>query len=281
MTGKRISLFLVFIFLFSFGSLSVAKVSGALQSLVKVGSDLKVSSGEEVETAVAIGGSVTVFGRVIEDAVAIGGDVILKSSAVVKGNVVSLGGTVYKDPGAVLRGDTVEIGIPGICPMVGAVTRGDFWQGLVIARVVSTIGFMILAAILIALFTPQLGKISAAIEKGTWNTFLWGLLSVILFVPVIFVLVISIVGIVLIPVWVGFVFVALIFGYIAAAQLLGKKFLAALKKKQKPMMLEALLGIVLLLLVGWVPLLGWMVKVVASCCGLGAVVLTRFGTQKT
>ncbi len=137
----------------------------------------------------------------------------------------------------------------------------------------------LLAIVLLAVFTPQLGRVSASLEGNMLRDFLIGLLIMVLFVPVIIVLAVSIIGIILIPVWAVLVIAAGLFGYIAAGHLLGKKILQALRIYGKSMMTEALTGIVILFLVGLIPIGGFLVKMIAVLCGLGGVYQTRFGTR--
>lgn len=256
---------------------SLAWAAGSKGDLVKFGQDLEVARGEVVSgNAVVIGGSLTVSGRVKGDAVAVGGSLYLKDRARVGGNAVSVGGVIEKSPRAVVKGDVTEVSFAGM----GGITPGMAAGGLTIFSLLSFIGFLVLVIVLVALFPSQLGKVSSAVEDNLLKTFLYGLLVIILFVPVIILLAISIAGIVLIPVWAILVAVAGLFGYIGAAHFIGQKILKAAKLTVKTMMVEALVGIIVLALIGLVPFAGWIIKAILSCMGLGAVALTRFGTQK-
>ncbi|MFH1006740.1 MAG: POTRA domain-containing protein [Candidatus Latescibacterota bacterium] len=64
--------------------------------------------------AVAIGGSVTVFGKVVGDAVALFGGIVLGPKAVVDGDVVSVGGHIEIAEGAHVTGDIVETDWHGV-----------------------------------------------------------------------------------------------------------------------------------------------------------------------
>ena len=64
--------------------------------------------------AVAVGGSVTVLGKVSGDAVAVFGGVKLGSHAVVDGDVVSVGGKIEVSEGARVSGDMVETSWRGV-----------------------------------------------------------------------------------------------------------------------------------------------------------------------
>ena len=247
------------------------------QDVVKFGEDIEIPRGTEVSgNVVSIGGSITVAGKVKGDTVAIGGSLSLKDWSQVGGNAVSIGGKVEKSARATVKGDIAEVSFPGVVGITPAKAAG----GWIIFSILSFIAFLVLAIILVALFPNQLGKVSSAVEGNLLKTFLFGLLAIILFVPVIILLAISIAGIILIPVWVILVLVAGLFGYIAAAHFIGQKILKALKLTVKTMIVETMVGLILLALVGLVPILGGIIKLIISCMGLGGIILTRFGTQK-
>ena len=71
------------------------------------------------------------------------------------------------------------------------------------------------------------------------------------------------------------------FGWIALGWLTGEKILQALKARESwnVPVIAVIVGIFLLALVGAVPFVGWLVGAFLGCLGLGAVVLTRFGTR--
>jgi hypothetical protein len=273
---------LLFLIVATFATFSHAMMRGfesSKESLVKIGESVVVPEGAEVKSVVSIGGSVTVFGKVSDDVVSVGGSVFLKDNSSVGGDVVSVGGKVIKEPAAVAKGDIVEVGMPGISPTVSFFTKGGVLQGILLFRLMAFVGFLVLAAILVALFTPQLGRQSAVIEADVMSNFWVGLVTILLFGPVIFMLLVSIVGIVMIPLWILVYVLAGIFGYVAAGHLLGKKILIAAKISGKSMMVETLIGVTFFWLVGLVPFIGFMVKVFAVICGLGAAYQTRFGTR--
>jgi hypothetical protein len=273
---------LIVVLLVSFAATAFAIVKGLEkdnQSIVRVGDSVVIPEGAQVRSAVSVGGSVTVYGQVDEDVVAVGGSVFLKDTATVGGDVVSVGGKVMKEPGAISKGDIVEVSAGGIAPAVSFFTKGGMLKGLALFGLLNFIGFIVLAIILVALFTPQLGRTSGSVEGNTLRDCLIGLLIAVLFIPIAIILAVSIIGIILIPVWAVLVIAAGLFGYIAIGHLLGKKTLQACRITGKSMMVETLTGIVILSLVGLVPIGGFLVKMIAWLCGLGAVYQTRFGTR--
>ena len=249
------------------------------QSLVRVGDNVVVPEGADIKSAVSIGGSVTVLGHVSEDVVSVGGSVFVKETGSVDGSVVSAGGKVIKETGAVIKGDVVEVGMAGVGPAVGFFTKGGMFKGMLLLSFLSFLGFLVLVVILVSLFTPQLGRISGFMEGNLTKNLLYGILIAILFFPILLLLIVSIVGIVLIPVWAIVFASAAISGYIAAGHLIGKKALIAARITGQSMLVETLLGVVLLSIVSLVPFLGGLIKCLAAAIGLGGVYLTRFGTK--
>jgi hypothetical protein len=174
----------------------------------------------------------------------------------------------------------ITITLPEMGNLVNGPAAGGIARGMIILSILKFIGFLILAIILTAFFSNQLKAVSANVEKNMLQTFLYGLLVIILFVPVIILLTISLAGIPLIPVWVILVAVAGVFGYTAAAGVVGRKVLKTIKLNKRTLLIEILVGITILFLLGLLPILGAIVKMVVLLWGIGAVALTRFGTQK-
>jgi hypothetical protein len=281
MLKRAVSLGLVLVLILFVVSAGFAVIKGlekGKQSLIKVGESITIPEGAEIRSAVAIGGSITVYGQVLEDVVAVGGSVYLKDSAVVGGDVVAVGGKIMREPGAITRGDLVEVSIGGLTPLVAYLAKGGILRGIAFFWLLNIIGFIVLAIILVALFTPQLGRISSCLEKDLLGNFMVGLLVMILFFPVIFFLIFTLVGIILIPLLVAVLGVGWVLGYVGASHLLGKKVLHAFRIYGKSMMVETLTGVILLCLAGLIPLGGTLLKIIVALCGLGAVYWTRFGT---
>jgi hypothetical protein len=279
MLKKSLLLFLMVVTFATFSQAVMRGFESSKESLIKVGDSVVVPEGADIKSAVSVGGSVTVLGHVSEDVVSVGGSVFVKESGAVEGSVVSVGGKVIKETGAVVKGDVVEVGMAGVGPAVGFFTKGGMFKGLFLLSFVAFLGFVVLVVILVSLFTPQLGRISGFMEGDLTKNLLYGILIAILFFPILLLLIISIVGIVLIPVWAIIFAAAAIFGYIAAGHLLGKKALIAAKISGQSMLVETITGVVLLSIASLIPFLGGLIKCLAAAIGLGGVYLTRFGTR--
>lgn len=227
-------------------------------TLFRIGEPIKVDAGTTVDSVLAIGGPVVIEGAVLHDVVAVGGSVNLGEKSIIFGDLVTIGGKVTQTLGArVLKQNKIVVVAQEHQPF-------HFFRWV-------SFGWGMLALILIALFPTYIGRMATDIETKPVLMLLSGALASILIVPVAVLLVITLVGIVLIPLELAGVGVMAILGASAIAQLLGKKLLNAFRAKDIPIIVEALVGLVALWLIGLVPFVGAAVKVVLGCAGLGAV----------
>jgi len=214
--------------------------------------------------------------------IALGESVVLTKKAVVKGNVVTLGGVIVAGKGVEVHGTVTEINSSNISDVITRVLS-DEWEGWswVFAILSLTIFFSVLIiAVLIVLLIPRpIQIIATVIQEETVKITLWGLLGMVLVVPLAVLLTISVIGIVLIPLEMILVVSAVLLGFIAASQLLGRKLYALCKRPSQHILRETFWGLVVLWIIGWIPYIGWMIKVLAMMMGLGAVIYTRFGTH--
>jgi cytoskeletal protein CcmA (bactofilin family) len=88
---------------------AVPAVPGKSGNITRLGSDIVIAADQVVVgDVVALGGDVTVAGRVEGDVAAMGGDVYLKSTARVDGDVVCMGGRLNEESGASVGGQRVS-----------------------------------------------------------------------------------------------------------------------------------------------------------------------------
>lgn len=249
------------------------------QDIMKMNMDIDVPKDMIAGDVVAIGGNISVSGRVENNVVAIGGSVTLNPRSFVAGQVVVVGGELVKDPAAEVGGKLTQIYVPRFIPSWNNFLRGGWLMVWATLSVLAILGFIGLAILVVALIPDNIGSAVNAIERSFAGVFVWGVLWVILIVPIAVLLAISIVGIILIPLEILLVALAMIIGYIAAAIFVGKNILLAFKKVPPPFV-DAILGILILSLAGFVPVVGPIVKVLFLIAGFGAVLTTRFGTIK-
>ena len=276
---RVLSLLLIFYLLLA----PMAAAASSEKSIVKIGSDVTIEKGQKVHSVVAIGGQITVSGDVERSVIAVGGSVVLTGTAVVKGSVVSLGGVIVMARDAEIRGDVTEINSNNLYETLTTALSSE-WEGWSwIFAVISLSIFLVILvlALLIAALLPKPVRIvSEAIRENTFKVILCGILGLVLIAPLALLLTISVVGIALIPLEVIFVVCSVLLGFIAVGQLIGAKVLRLLKRPETGIVRETFWGLVILWLIGWIPYVGWMIKAIAIVIGLGATLVSRFGTHR-
>lgn len=242
------------------------------------------------------GGSLTVSGEVDGDVLVAGGRVRLNDSAVVRGDVGVVGGNLDRDPGAVIEGDVTDdvpvpfqFVVPGGLHLDGPtpefqVRVNPIWQALMgfvwtVFRAFLWAG----AAVLVVMFLPlQTRRVADTVTGQPLVSGGLGLATVLVAPLVLAALAITIL---LIPVsLLGFLALAVIwaFGLIAIGTEVGRRLTEA-ARQDWPLAVSAAAGTFLLTLLlnffRYVVCVGWIPAFLVGFLGVGAVLLTRFGTQ--
>lgn len=276
---KKTALFLILGLFFY----SVSTVSADSSNIVKIGSDVTIEEGTKVRNVLAIGGQITIDGVVDNHIVAIGGSVVLTGKAVVGGSVFCIGGIIVKGRGAEVYGNLTEINADDISAAI-ANALSEEWEGwswiFAIISISIFLGVLLLTFLTVFLIPKPIRLISSAIKEKPLKVTVWGLAGLVLIVPLAVLLAISVVGIVLIPLEMTIVLCAVLVGFIAVSQLVGRKLFTVLKRHDQSMVRETIWGLIILWLIGWIPYVGWIVKMCAIVLGLGGVLLTRFGANQ-
>jgi len=274
---------------------------------VRFAGNITVDENEEVgDAVVAIGGSASIRGRVNGDVVAIGGGVHLGPKAVVRGAVTSIGGGILREDGAQVHGDVVELGVGGPWTLAPLATFGGFHPDIFSGwfRLMGTglrVSLLLLVTLLIvAVADRPVSRIAARAGEDPWLSGFVGLAAEILFVPVLVVtivfLAISIIGIpllLLVPFALVALFLGVLMGFAGVARRLGRWAVGS----ERSAFVETAVGVVLVVAGAIVARLLWLIpgpiwpiaaavgavglflEYVAWTVGLGALLLTRFGTQ--
>ncbi len=295
---------------------------------VSFGQSIHVGPGESARDVVCIGCSIDIEGHADGDTVAVGGSVRVGPGADVEGNAVSVGGRVAVGAGALVEGDAVSVGgtvsvdeggkVEGKRTSVGwgegfAGRHGRSWDfGLPfwIDSGFSSFFWSVSRAVLLALFAclflvlarRGVERTGQRVSAEPWKAALAGLLTQLLFVPVLvlvtIVLAVSIVGIpllVLVPVAVLALIVGALLGYVAVARQIGLWAKRRFGWNLSDPFLTAIVGVLViqgvtllaralamiggpmeLVALGFLAL-GFLVRYVAWTIGLGAVMLATLG----
>ena len=258
--------------------------------LVVLGGSVVLETRSRVEgNVVVMGGNIGVAGEVEGDVVAFGGNVVLQSTAIVDGDLVTLGGNVQREPGAVVRGSEVESlefrGLPRI-ELLPRTLRLDTWSNRWSSSIFNIVRDIMVAlalaaiGLLVVLFWPKQTEVVnkavlAAPLASAGVGLLTGVVAAILIVLLAITICLSPVAFLL-----GVaMLVAGVFGWVAIGLLVGRRLLEALSVKGITSLAAVAAGTLLISLLRAIPCLGGIFAFVVGCAGLGAVVLTRFGTQ--
>ena len=263
--------------------------------LVLVGGEIEMLPGSRVEGELAIlGGSARLAGEVTGSVSVIGGSLSLEQGALVHGDVVIAGTLRYRHPEAVVLGNVLE----GLDTTAGLERMPDAWQRWVKpdagveqlpagnndgrSNGLGMLGGMILAVAVAAAamaavpenvrHTRSVMMSSAPLAVGV------GLLTLIACAVLIPVLIAICIGIPVAAVLALALLVCVALAWVAVGHLVGEKLLKWLQVSTTPL-LEALAGVALISVLASIPCLGPVAAILAMSWGLGAVVLTRFGTR--
>jgi hypothetical protein len=245
--------------------------------------------GKVKKSVVALGGTIVINGEVQESVVGIGSSITLKSSAIIKQDVVSLGGTLNKEPGCVVGGDTVYFKGSEIGPKL---LKGEFMKGIfsftlipiiLIFKLISIFIWFLLAFAVAAIFPRQISFASTQIRNSFWPIFGTGFLVIIIFVGlVIFSALLSLliigIPILLTLIWVGIIIK--IFGRVVLFYFFGESLARAFGSQKPSTIWAVMLGLLLVSILSFIPLLGFLFTFCLSIIGWGVVVRTKFGTTE-
>jgi cytoskeletal protein CcmA (bactofilin family) len=244
--------------------------------------------GEVKEDVVAFGGSITVKGRVRGTIVGINSDINLESTAIVEGDVYSIGGVLNKEPGCVIEGDTVYFKTPeDISKFLKETFRGIFTISFIpfvlIAKLLIFFIWFIIALVIAALLPRQISFASSQIRKSFWPVFGIGFLSIIVYVGVVIfsaLLCLLLIGIPLLFFFVIFGITIQIFGRVVLFYFLGESLTKAFGKSKISPLVAVILGLVLVTLIRFIPIIGFLFSFCLSIIGWGVVIRTKFGTTE-
>lgn len=301
------------------------RVRASREDRVSVGSSIRLEPGETARDVVCIGCSVELLGEAFGDAVAIGGH--LDVQGIVHGNAaaiggglevgeegqvlgdgVSVGGSVDVAPGGQILGQRSAVGFGpgwfgdwdgdwGWAPFgVFSNLPGIFWAIFRVGLLALLVGLCLLVA------RPSVEAAGRRIEGEPWKALFAGLLTQLLFFPVLvivtLVLAVSIIGIpllVLVPVAILVLIFGALVGFSAVASVVGRAVERRFGARLAGRFLVAVVGVVAIQAIsligrllglpggvlGFIGLtvlaLGFCVKYVAWTLGLGAMTLVALG----
>ena len=222
-----------------------------------------------VNTLTVIDGNATVHGATVETIVIVSGTLALEDGTTVTGNVRSIKSTVTQAEGVEIAGDIKGIDAELIAlgaflgPAALLFALGMFLASLVAGLLLAAIG------------SRQVRAAEKVIAAEPLKTFGTGLLGAIAIPVLAIVAMVTIVGAPLgIGILLGFLPLLAFVGFLVAGTFVGEELLGTRKEPAAARPYKgAVLGIVILQVIGLVPVIGGLATAVASLLGLGAILL--------
>ena len=281
-------------------------VYGSVGDAVSIFGDVRVRTGGTVN-----GDIVTIIGSnwlgretgAKGDVVSILGSTNLDRGSYINGDAVSILGPLRLENDATVRGDKVQIGGKEIFK---GHSRGsclgsrfdqnnfdDIWKTIIFGPFIGVLPafgvffitllslFKLIVwcgiAMLIAWFLPDaVMRMSECGMNSPLKVFVVGLITTILLPVFLVFFIVTIIGIPIVILLIMFLVIGYLVGYIGVAMWLGRRLPNA---AQRSPVLNVLLGVLVIGLLGFIPIVGLLTKIAIWFGALGIIVLSRFGTK--
>lgn len=256
-------------------------------NVVTFGGEVLVE-GRVKESVIAFGGKITIAGEVGKLVLGFGTNILLKPAAVVKGDVASLGGTLEKEPGCRVDGDTIYFktsedikellkeGLKGLLSI-------SLFPIFLIFKLLSLSIWLLLGVLMAVLFPRQISSASNQIRKSFLSVFAIGFVAIIIFTGLAVFSALLCLILIGIPMLLALIFLAIvinIFARVTIFYFFGESLMAAFGKTKPSAIAVTLLGLVLVSLITFIPILGLLISFFLSIIGWGATLKTKFGTKE-
>jgi hypothetical protein len=258
------------------------------EDLTIFGGNATIKAGAVIDGSVRIfGGRLDLNGEVSGNISAAGGILNLGDEARIEGDVIVAGAVLDRETGAVIKGDLItDAGLPITDTRIDGMLSPFYWQissfASFLTFVFSSFALAALAVLVVMFFEkPTLNIARTSVRQPALSAGM-GCMTVVVLPLAIVILILSIC---LLPVGLVLVLAAgvvITFGWIGLGYEVGRRLMEMLKQDwAEPF--SAGIGTFFLVIVGGtlsqIPCIGWLFAAVITVIGLGAVLLTRFGTQ--
>ncbi len=232
------------------------------------------------DAVAVLGGATLEVGSSAREVVAVLGDVDIGPGAAVEKDVVSVGGHIRVDPTAHVGGSQHAISFPSLPEWPGKlgphlVSDIPSPVSLVLGTLVRFAVLFVLGLVVLAVIPRRMEAVSAAMVSGPWWSLFAGLLGSVGMVVLAILLVVTVIGILLVPVQLLLVVGGGVLGVTALTYYLGR--LLPFPSSRRTAVVQLAAGTLLFSIAAEIPILGAMVWVATWFLGFGAVLRTRFG----
>ncbi len=246
---------------------------------IAVGHDIVIPINQTNHDVTAVGGNVTVDGTVEGDLIVVLGSVKLGPEARVRRDLIALG-NLEVHPSAEIKGERIQVELP---LAIWEYPRQWFTKGLLWGRplphqfawawVLVAIS-LLFYAVVAGLLPKPVGACADALQTRPATSFFLGLLVFVLLGPLLFLLTVSVVGVVGVPLVFCLLAALIILGKVTVYCAAGRRMLAQFGSKAAAWPVIALIpGALLFFICYMLPVVGFVIWGLVTTVGLGAVVL--------
>lgn len=242
---------------------------------------------------VLLGGDLSVEGIINGNVQAFGGSINLERTAKINGSIFNFGSNLTQKEGAVISGEQItnlpfhfNFGNTFVPtqpdPLKTASSKLFAFIGKFLFAVLQIVSLSALALLLVLIAPKASYRVASSIERQPFVQWGIGLLTFFAFPLGLLVLIITIILIPIALISILIFAVALIFGWIGTGYAIGKRLFTNSQNSTSPALVAATGTFILTFvarIVSEIPCIGILLVFFISLTGLGAVVLTLFGTR--
>jgi uncharacterized RDD family membrane protein YckC len=276
--------------------------------VVRIGQSYNLKAGEVARDVTVIFGDAYIDGRVDRDVVVILGSAHLTSTAAIDGSLVVVGGSIQAAEGAKVRED-LFVGGGGLEAPVGFAPGGHYvaigstalggtfrelvpWltHGLLFGRPIvpwlpwvwGIAGMFFLLNLLLNVVFDSPIKVAAATLRATpMSSFMTGLLVMLLAGPVCLLLMVSVIGLAVVPFVMCALLIAAVLGKIAVARWIGMSVVHQDDLENRSQAMRSfLIGSAIMCIAYMIPIVGFVTWAMVGVFGLGASTLAFFSAYR-
>lgn len=229
---------------------------------------------------VVIGGLVIVSGEVKGDVVIVGGKAVLLPNSQIKGEIVAVGSQIVRDPEAEVIGDSVTVDESGV--KIGAESfLPKMWLIKTGYRLSILLTWFFVSFLTMLLFSKSIENTVETAAKSPAQSALAGFLFHVGALLGCLLLSVTIIGIPLVIIGVFLWIITGVFGTTAGFVLMGKLIMKYFRNDYSKLFVLFIIGFLVLAVIRQAPwLIGWSIWQIWGMIGIGATILSRFGTNR-
>lgn len=280
--------------------LSIPVFAEGVGDRVRIGSDIEIPKDQTVNgdsvtifgnqkieghvngSIVTIFGNLELYGESNDDVVTIFGKTSLHEGSKITGDFVTVGGKLERANNTTISGDVTTVYMSNMLSNMFHNLRFNFhmpdWW-IYPFKLNAILLSIIVALILIYFFLPHLRRIIEFVQADPMKAGLTGLIGVVVVAFATVLLCVTIIGIPIAMLFGLVIWAAFVMGSVAVYLLIGERLVEQFQWNVNQYV-AGILGAILIGVAAMLPWIGWLIKMLISLMGFGAVIKTKFGTGK-